>query len=148
MSMPLQKLGAISAGASAVLGPFFTALNVYIPVPFIGVPVGMYGASALGAAVSLFFGEKPPTRKQQFGQVVGAIVFGAQAAEPLADILFMVTGWQWPQLNSGSFALFCGALMRWYLAKIIKKGSTFIDEYKFTLPFFKKKRKPEAKDET
>lgn len=130
----IKLVGVVGAGS-----PVLQLFNEYIRQPVWGVPVTVIGAAAAGAALSLFFGDPIPTRKQLFGQVIAATMFGAGAAVMLADGM----DWDWATKNISMFAMFAAAMIRWFLPTIIDRGKQLIKEFK--LPFINKRNEGEEK---
>lgn len=115
---------ALGAWASAVILPI---VDKAIRVPAFGVPVSLVGAAAVGAGLSLFFGDPIQSRKSLFGQVTAATAFGLCAGVLAAEALSL----KWAQDNIGMFVMMVSALMRWFLPSLIAKGKDVIKSFKF-----------------
>lgn len=124
----LFKLVSTATGAGALTSPMFQLLNTYVQQPVWGVPVTVIGASAAGAALSLFFGDPLPTRRALFGQVLAATFFGAAGAVLVSDAM----DWEWASKNISMFAMISAAMIRWFLPSIIERVKELIKEFKFS----------------
>lgn len=122
------KMISTSAGTGVATSPVFQLLTNYVNQPVWGVPVTVFGASAAGACMSLFFGDPLPTRRALFGQVLAATFFGAGSAVLAADAM----DWEWATKNISMFALISAALIRWFLPSIIERVKELIKEFKFS----------------
>lgn len=116
---------AVGAGAG---GWVFPLLDKVFDIPVFGVPVTIVGAAAVGAGMSLFFGDPIESRRSLFGQVLAATAFGVSAGVLAADALNL----EWAQKNMGMFVMMTAALMRWFLPSVIDRGKQFIKEFKFS----------------
>ena len=103
-------------------------LDKVFDIPVFGVPVTIVGAAAVGAGMSLFFGDPIESRRSLFGQVLAATAFGVSAGVLAADALNL----EWAQKNMGMFVMMTAALMRWFLPSVIDRGKQFIKEFKFS----------------
>lgn len=124
----LIKLTGASAGTAMGITPVVDLFNVYIQLPVWGVPVTVFGAAGFGAALSLFFGDPLKTRRELFGQTLGATFFGVACAVLAADGL----NWAWATKNMSMFALMSAAILRWFLPTIIERGKQLIKDFKFS----------------
>lgn len=114
---------AMGAGADKIVLPL---LNGFFQVPVFGVPVTVIGAAAVGAGMSLFFGDPIESRRSLFGQVSAATAFGVGAGVLFADAFHL----EWAQKNMAMFVMMTAALMRWFLPTVIEKVKTIITEFK------------------
>ena len=128
---PIVSLGKLIV-ASAASSPFFNALTSYVQTPVWGIPVTVIGAAGAGAILSLFFGDPLTTRRDLFGQTIGATIFGCAVAYLVADAF----NWGWAAKNMSMFALMSSAILRWFLPTIIDRVKQLIREFKFS--FLKK----------
>ena len=126
------KLAVSAAGTAAASSPIVDAFNAYVQLPVWGVPVTVFGAAGAGAVLSLFFGDPLTSRRQLFGQVIAATVFGVAAAVLVADGF----DWDWATKNMSMFALMSAAITRWFLPSIIDRAKQLIKDFKFS--FMKK----------
>lgn len=126
------KMMSASTSTGVATSPVFQLLTNYISQPVWGIPVTVFGASAAGACMSLFFGDPLPTRRALFGQTLAATFFGAAGAVLVSDAM----DWEWASKNISMFAMISAALIRWFLPSIIERGKQLIKEFKF--PFTKK----------
>lgn len=122
------KLAVATGGAAAASSPVLDAFNSYISLPVWGVPVTVFGAAGAGAVLSLFFGDPLTSRRDLFGQVLAATVFGVAVAVLAADGL----DWDWATKNMSMFALMSAAMLRWFLPTVIDRGKQFIKDFKFS----------------
>lgn len=114
---------AIGAGTESIVVP---VLNGIFQVPVFGVPVTIIGAAAVGAGMSLFFGDPIESRRSLFGQVSAATAFGVGSGVLFADAFHL----EWAQKNMAMFVMMNAALMRWFLPTVIEKVKTIIKEFK------------------
>jgi hypothetical protein len=93
------------------------------------VPVSVFGGAAIGAGVSLLFGDPVRTRRALWAQIVGAWILGGAGSVLLAE----GTGWTWAINHPAYFALVAAAVVRWFLPVTIERGKQIIKEYRLTL---------------
>lgn len=122
------KLIGASTTTAVASSPLVDAFSIYVQLPVWGVPVTVIGAAGFGAVLSLFFGDPLPTRRDLFGQTLGATFFGVAVAVLAADGL----DWEWATKNMAMFALMSAAILRWWLPTIIERGKQLIKDFKFT----------------
>lgn len=123
------KLTLSAAGVAAGAdGWVFPLLDNVFSIPVFGVPVTIVGAAAVGAGMSLFFGDPVESRKSLFGQVLASTAFGVGVGVLFADAMNL----EWAQKNLGMFVMMTAALMRWFLPSVIDRGKQFIKEFKFS----------------
>lgn len=123
------KMMSTSTSTGVATSPVFQLLTNYVNQPVWGVPVTVFGASAAGACMSLFFGDPLPTRRALFGQTLSATFFGAAGAVLMSDAM----NWEWASKNISMFAMVSAAMIRWFLPSIIERGRQLIKEFKFPL---------------
>lgn len=128
LKVTLSSAG-VGAGFRNWIFPFFDSV---FTIPVFGVQVTTIGAAAVGAALSLFFGDTIESRRMLFGQVIASTLFGVAVGILCADGLSLA----WAQKNLQMFVLMMAALMRWFLPSIIARGKELIKDFKF--PFTKK----------
>lgn len=128
LSVATVSTAVATVSTAAASSPVLDAFNSYISLPVWGVPVTVFGAAGAGAVLSLFFGDPLTSRRDLFGQVLAAMVFGVATAVLVADGL----DWDWATKNMSMFALMSAAIMRWFLPTIIERGKQFIKEFKFS----------------
>lgn len=116
---------AVGAGAG---GWVFPLLDKVFDIPVFGVPVTIVGAAAVGAGMSLFFGDPIQSRKSLFGQVTASTAFGVAVGVLCADALNL----EWAQKNLSMFVMMMAAIMRWFLPSAIERGKQVIKEFKFS----------------
>ena len=92
------------------------------------MPVTIVGAAAVGAGMSLFFGDPIQSRKSLFGQVTASTAFGVAVEVLCADALNL----EWAQKNLSMFVMMMAAIMRWFLPSAIERGKQVIKEFKFS----------------
>lgn len=123
------KITLSSAGVGAGFGnwvfPFFDKM---FTIPIFGVQVTTIGAAAVGAGLSLFFGDPIESRRSLFGQVAAATAFGVGSGILLADAFNLA----WAQKNLQMFVMMDAAIMRWFLPSIIERGKQLIKDFKFS----------------
>lgn len=105
--------------------PFFDKM---FTIPIFGVQVTTIGAAAVGAGLSLFFGDPIESRRSLFGQVAAATAFGVGSGILLADAFNLA----WAQKNLQMFVMMDAAIMRWFLPSIIERGKQLIKDFKFS----------------
>lgn len=122
------KLTLSTTAAGVGSNWFFPLLDSFFDIPVFGVPVTTFGAAAIGAGLSLFFGDPIETKRSLFGQVLAAMFFGVAIAALLAD------GFQldWAKRNFPMFALVMGGSIRWFLPSFIIKGKELIADFKLS----------------
>lgn len=130
MSFFKLSIAAVATGATA--SPVLDILSQTLQFPVLNTTVAVVGTAALGAGMSLFFGDPLESRKMLYGQVLAATVFGASVAVLVADGM----NWDWAIKNMQMFSLVSAALMRWFLPSIIDRGKQIIKDFK--LPSIKK----------
>lgn len=124
----LLKLALTTAGAGVVSAPALDALNAQIHLPVWVVPVTVIAAAGAGAALSLFFGDPLTTRRDLWGQTLGATAFGTALAVLVSDAF----DWDWASKNMEMAAMMSAAMVRWFLPTIIDRGKQFIRDLKFS----------------
>lgn len=123
------KLTLSAAGVGAGTGSWvFPLLDKVFDIPVFGVQVTIVGAAAVGAGMSLFFGDPIESRKSLFGQVLASTMFGVGAGVLAADAFNL----EWAQKDMGMFVMMTAALIRWFLPSVIERGKQFIKEFKFS----------------
>lgn len=127
MAAPFLKLvlssTVIGAGTESILVP---VLDKIFYVPVFGVPVTVIGAAALGAGLSLFFGDPIESRRSLFGQVAAATVFGVSSGVLFVDAFQL----EWARKNMAMFVMMNAAIMRWFLPTAIERVKTIIKEFR------------------
>lgn len=144
MEAKVQFLKLIATAAPAGFG-FDKAFNVFgkfVELPVWGVPVTTFGAAAAGAALSLFFGEPIESRKLFWGQIFASCLFGTAVAVLSADGF----NWDWAEKHISMFALFCAAIIRWFLPVTIERGKALIKDIKLNFKFIKSDNNPPGGD--
>lgn len=133
----LDLLGRVAL-ATTTSGTSLKAIDIFnktMALPVWGVPVTTFAAAAVGAGVSLFFGEPVTKARDLWGQVIASMFFGVAWSVLLADGL----NWEWASKHQSMFALVTAAFVRWFLPAIIERGRELIKEYKLSLNFMRKK---------
>ena len=141
MKDQILDLSLRTLGAASTSGAGLAALDIFnktMQIPVWGVPVTTFGAAAVGAGVSLFFGEPVSGAKMLWKQIIASMFFGVAFSVLCADIF----GWAWAAKHQSLFALVVAAFVRWFLPSIIERGKAIIKEYKLNFNFGKKGGEP------
>lgn len=127
--------GAGMGAAGYTLAPVFSLLDQLVPPTIFNVPFSWWAAGVVGAVMSLFFGQVPPTRRRFYGEPLAATCFGISGAVVAANWLDL----EWVAENGPMTCLMACGMARWFLSPAIERGVRFISESNISIPFLKKK---------
>lgn len=123
------KLAATTASLGVGVDGTFNIFTQFVQLPVWTVPVTSFGAAAVGAGLSLFFGEPLKSKRDLWGQLLAACIFGTAASVLLTDAF----GLGWAAKHPGMFAMVIAAMVRWFLPACIERAKQIIREYRLSL---------------